>query len=265
MAFLQDSKEYRITIDDLGLLLGAEKSALELAAFDIPIYCSWVTNYHSPTDRYFREKRLRSGLHFNILEGPSELKSNALTDSRGCFSRRWIEFLYPTAALRSAVEAELEFQLHKATQWFGKLSHVDSHLHLHSIPWINRLIRARQAKHGYEHVRNAYEPLFDGCQFSPKLLLLRTLQLRTKCPELPCYGIGSVFQPNIGRFIHIVSERQSPRELVCHPVLPDDNELDIKKYRFVDPRQLLLRNNEHCLVRNLLVELSRGANGGRSR
>src|SRR5215208_2657631 len=127
----------RITIDDLGMYTGVESGAIELATHGMPIYCSWLTNYSAPSAHYLAAKNCKSGLHFNVIEGPSVLQSPELCNQAGDFSLRWVQFIFPHKKLRLAVEEEFEFQIQKVLGWFGHPTHVDSHLHVHSIPWIH--------------------------------------------------------------------------------------------------------------------------------
>lgn len=245
----------RITIDDLGLFRGVERSALELARAGLPLNCSWVTNYHPPSDDYLKTAPadISSGLHFNVIEGVSELNSKSLTDRAGRFKRSWHEFLLPSAQMRRDVEAELEFQLVKARGWFGSVAHVDSHLHVHAIPWINRLVAARQSKFGYEYVRRPVQLLSDRPTLDARVLVLRLLSLRVRGGTgLPCFGVHQTFRMTADACAAVLP--RGAREFVFHTHAGDEI-IDAGRYRFFDARQLELRRREHEQLRELLSRL----------
>jgi predicted glycoside hydrolase/deacetylase ChbG (UPF0249 family) len=243
---------FRITVDDLGLYRGVETSVLELAASGLVLNCSWVTNYYAPSQAYMSVRNLRSGLHFNILEGRSELKAKSLTGGDGYFNRSWPEFLLPSRRMRADVEAELEYQLEKVCEWFGGVSHFDSHLHVHGIPWIYKLVRSKQERYGFEHIRNPYQPFSDYWSGDPRVIILWLLHLGTRSNVEPCFGIKPLFQMSPEHCLKIM--RKSPREFIWHPVHGED-QLEPGHYRFLEASQITLRREEHHRLKEFLSML----------
>ena len=244
----------RVNVDDLGFYPAIEASVLELAAASkVPIYTSWVTNYDPPSPTFMASPaRPFVGLHFNLLEGRCASRSPRLCDERGMFCRRWVDFLWPDRALKRAVEEELDLQCQVISQWFGKIDHCDSHLHLHALPWIHRLVLRAQRKYAIGHIRNPHEPLSDGPSLHPKLLLLWGLSQLHGSRSMPCYGISRGFRNTRSKCLKVL--RKGARELVLHTQLgPFDGNL--ADFRFLPPPQILLRCQEHREVMALVSEL----------
>jgi hypothetical protein len=244
----------RINIDDVGFYPAIEDSVMELSlASPVPIYSSWVSNYQPPSERFLSSPfRKYAGVHLNWLEGPSATRSSQLCDAQGNFCRRWVDFLYPSRRFRLAVEAEMEIQCQKIFSWFGLIDHCDSHLHLHSLPWIYRLVQQARRKFAIDHVRNPHEPLSDGPSLHPKLLLLKFLSLLHRSSSLPCYGISQGFRNTREQCVRVL--RKGDRELVLHTQSGpfEGNPAD---FRFLPRQQIPQRQQEHrqmlALVRSL--------------
>lgn len=238
---------FRLTIDDLGLYAGVEAGAVALATYGIPIYCSWLTNYSAPSTHYLAATQCKSGLHFNVIEGPSALHSPALCDQAGNFSLRWVQFLFPHKKLRLAVEEEFECQIQKVLGWFGHLTHVDSHLHIHSIPWIHSLLMTKQKKYGFAYLRNPFQPLRDDSSawarpgMLAKLTLLRFLGALNQSPQSPCYGISHLFAMKHQQILANTAGKS--REIIWHAGKAE-GDLSWEHYRFMDEHQIQLRQQE---------------------
>lgn len=254
----------RITVDDLGLFRGVERSVLELAA-GFPLNCSWITNYYAPTDEYLRlapAVNIHSGLHFNVIEGVSETNAKTLTDARGRFRRSWHEFFFASRAMRREVEGELEFQLEKTRAWFGSLSHVDSHVHVHAVPWVYQLLVKYQTRFGYEHIRRPAQLLSDRATLDARVLVLRLLSVANRAPGLPCFGVHQTFRMTADSCLPAI--RRGARELIFHTHAGTE-EIDAARYRFFDSQQLALRQREHAELRALLRTLSTQTNDATNR
>jgi predicted glycoside hydrolase/deacetylase ChbG (UPF0249 family) len=132
------------------------------------------------------------GCHIVLVDGtpsanPSQIPSlidrttGALYSSPGAFLKRFY-----TARIRSAqIEIEAAAQI-AALQSFGlRLTHVDTHKHLHMFPGVLRpILRAARAA-GIQSVRNPFEPLWsiNATKDAPErrraeILLLRRLESR---------------------------------------------------------------------------------------
>lgn len=253
------SKPFRITIDDLGMFPEVEAGILGLKDFQVPLYCSWVTNYCSPS-KAILQNPFQNGLHFNIIEGPSHTKSTALADEQGNFRRKWFDFLFADRKMKAAVSEELNLQLEKAVGWFGKLSHLDSHLHLHSIPWIHALLLQAQKKYDIPHLRNPTQPIFHSSTpwGNPaqivKLGILNSLSRVAGMKDPPCFGLTELFQMKSQYCLDHLPLLPG-REVVWHAAdLPKS--FNTKPFRFVDEQQLHLRKEELEELRKFLRKIS---------
>jgi predicted glycoside hydrolase/deacetylase ChbG (UPF0249 family) len=238
---------FRITIDDLGMYKGVESGAIELATHGIPIYCSWLTNYSAPSAQYLATKNCKPGLHFNVIEGPSALRSPELCDQAGNFSLRWPQFIFPHKKLRLAVEEEFECQIQKVWDWFGQPTHVDSHLHIHSIPWIHSLLLTKQKHYGFAYLRNPFQPLHDDYSafarpgILAKLALLRFFGVLNQSTQSPCYGISHLFAMQHRQILANTAGKS--REIIWHAGKAE-GDLPWKQFRFMDEHQIQLRQKE---------------------
>lgn len=251
--------DLRITVDDLGMFPEIEKSVSTLSAYGMPLYGSWLTNYGAPSKDVLSGKHgIHHGLHFNLLEGAAKITNPTITDQNGQFNRRWAEFVVPMRRMRIAVEEQLAHQISVALEWFGSLSHIDSHLHIHSIPWIYKLMRATQKKHGIEHLRNPYEPVKDLGRPLPKLLLLEAFRIVNRPEALPCFGISSTFTMDAAKCVQIL--KNGPRELIWHTSLGMPNFNGTPQSMSLSTNQWRLRCIEHYALEALLKELSHDVN-----
>ena len=250
-----NTKPFRITIDDLGMFPEVEAGILSLKDFQVPLHCSWVTNY-CPPSAAIQQSPFHNGLHFNIIEGPSHTKSPALADELGNFRRKWFDFLFADRTMKAAVAEELNLQLEKAVGWFGKLSHLDSHLHLHSIPWIHSLLLEAQKKYDIPHLRNPAQPIFHSSTpwGNPaqivKLGILNSLSKAAGMKDPPCFGLTELFQMKSQYCVEHLPLLPG-REVVWHAAdLPKS--INAQQFRFVDEPQLQLRKNELEELRKFL-------------
>lgn len=110
------------------------------------------------------------GFHFNIIEGMSQLdKSNGsyLCDKDGNYNKGYIYMLLHSLFNKkflNEVEQEFRSQIEKLlvdTKERGfKIDHVNSHVHVHSIPVIFDITCALAKEYGIDCVRTTYENLY---------------------------------------------------------------------------------------------------------
>lgn len=238
---------YRITIDDLGLYPEVEIGITKLEKYQIPIYCSWLANFFSPVT-INKSHIFKNGLHFNLLEGTSLSGSKYLTNKNGIFNKSWTSFIYANKFVKSAVQEELSFQLEKTAGWFSTISHLDSHLHIHSIPWIYSLLEKEKNKRGISYLRNPKQRLLDdpSVVLSPKafikILILNTLSQFSQPKQPSCLGLNRLFQMSAAYCVS--SEYLSQhREIIWHAAeIPST--LDLDQYRFLSQANYTPRKKE---------------------
>jgi predicted glycoside hydrolase/deacetylase ChbG (UPF0249 family) len=94
----------------------------------------FVTEKKGPAVTVLRRmKNISVGLHFDLMNGKACAERNeipSLCDSTGHFQRKKAAFW--NRCTKREVRIELNAQINKFRQWFGKLpSHIDSHHHIH--------------------------------------------------------------------------------------------------------------------------------------
>ena len=115
-----------------------------------------------------RYKELGVGIHFTLVNGypvlpPEEIPS--LVTEQGVFYDDYALFVkrFVTGRVRlEEVKAELGAQLQKLEQAGLKLTHVDSHQHMHTLPGILGIVLELAKSAGIKAVRAPRAPLFCG-------------------------------------------------------------------------------------------------------
>lgn len=102
------------------------------------------------------------GIHLNIIEGKSLCSDVAtLTDEKGCFNNSYIQLLIKSynpkeTEFLSEVEREFRRQIEKVMSKVH-VTHIDSHVHVHSIPKIFEIVCRLAKEYGIKQVRTQYE------------------------------------------------------------------------------------------------------------
>jgi predicted glycoside hydrolase/deacetylase ChbG (UPF0249 family) len=200
--------------------------------------------------------------HLNLVEGRSLCSRQSiplLVDRRGCFRRTFVGlwllyWLAPWKRLRllEQIEKELSAQIRRAREAFPQTTlSVDSHQHVHLLPFVFRILLSRAGSWGIERIRIAREPFLLppadiqalACLFSLGLVkhfVLRRLSRR--CLRLlpgsgvrfPDYLVGVLFSgrmslPVVRRALRRIALRSrggNPEvELVFHPALHSPRDL----------------------------------------
>lgn len=102
------------------------------------------------------------GIHLNIIEGKSLCADlYRLTDSEGNFNNSYGQLLLKSlnkkdTAFMEQVEKEFRAQI-EAVMKSTRVTHIDSHVHTHSIPRIFELVCKLAKEYGIKQVRTQYE------------------------------------------------------------------------------------------------------------
>ncbi len=96
------------------------------------------------------------GVHLNVTEfrpltGGDEL--GPVLDQDGCFAGDRIRRVKITSALRQAIFKEWSAQIGRILSLGVKVSHVDSHHHVHTVPGLFGVLKRVQKAHGIDKVR----------------------------------------------------------------------------------------------------------------
>lgn len=107
-------------------------------------------------------KDLGVGIHLNIIEGKSLCTDvDTLTDSEGNFNNSYVQLLLKSYNPKEKeflpqVEREFRRQIEKVMSK-TKVTHIDSHVHIHSIPKIFDLVCRLAQEYGIKQVRTQFE------------------------------------------------------------------------------------------------------------
>jgi len=117
---------------------------------------------------------LDMGLHVNLTNEYPALKAcdlPLLTNPQGKFKNGFVKLLilsiFKPSKLRAEVKAEIEAQILKAKQIGVKLSHIDSHRHVHMIPLIFKVMLELKEKYDIPRIRVINECAFLTIKTNP--------------------------------------------------------------------------------------------------
>lgn len=146
-------KQLIVNADDFGLAPSVNKAIIDCYRRRNVTSATMMVNMPGAEDaaRLAKENPgLGVGLHFSLTEGRPLSRCPSLVDERGRFFERGklLRRIAFGAVAAADIEAEFAAQLEKAKALGVKLTHVDSHQHLHMSPWIFRLVYPLLEKEG---------------------------------------------------------------------------------------------------------------------
>ena len=166
------TKRLVINADDLGLTGSVNRGIFETIDKGVVTSTSLLVNMPGCDDAIERLREwlthgdpntLSVGLHFNIVAGSPLASCATLLNGRRGF------LPLPMLAWRALnrridprdVERELEAQLDRAKRLLGphgmRVTHIDSHRHVHCLPPVLDVVTRTARRHGIGHVRHPYE------------------------------------------------------------------------------------------------------------
>lgn len=252
-----------VNADDFGLAPGVNRAVLELHAAEV-LTSATLMAHSAATEEAVRMAlampTLGVGCHVVLVDGkpvlapaaiPSLIDRNtgSLYSSPGSFLKR----LY-TARIRSAeVEAEAAAQIALLQSNGLRLTHVDTHKHMHMFPLILRpVLRAAKAA-GIQAVRNPFEPIWslNATANAPEMrraevVLLRRFESKfrriveqegfaTTDGSIGVLATGSVNIAAVNALINAMPE--GTWEFVSHPGYRDD-QLARSNTRLLESREI---------------------------
>ncbi|MFC2107704.1 carbohydrate deacetylase, partial [Bacteroidota bacterium] len=169
------------------------------------------------------------GIHLNLTEFISLSKSKVMqergvVDDNGIFTAK-IREAAPDKLLKKAIFEELEMQLKKLIDMGVKVSHFDSHHHIHTIQWLFPVIKKLQKKYKIRKVRNTLNLYPENENPGMKSLLMKSIwTLMMK------YYYFSRMTNYFSFFEWFIQDGLSEKltvnktiELMCHPGSPNYN------------------------------------------
>lgn len=159
-------KKFILNADDFGMSEAFNRAVLEGYQAGILKSASLVANGEA-----FEEAHkniipacpdLGVGIHLNIIEGKSLcLNLDKLTDENGNFNNSFGQLLLKSLnhkdnTFMEQVEKEFRAQIEEVLK-VTKVTHIDSHVHTHSIPRIFELVCSLAKEYGIKQVRTQFE------------------------------------------------------------------------------------------------------------
>jgi hopanoid biosynthesis associated protein HpnK len=260
-----------INADDLGLTAGVNRAIVEARQRGVVTSATMMANTGAVDDAVARARQagLSVGCHVVLIDGvpllpPQDVASLVTADGRGArFRDAWLGFA--SRALRrrldaDQISAEVEAQIRKIQQTGLRVTHVDSHKHVHLLPPVLApMLRAAKAC-GVRAVRNPFAPLKPlalahlvrrprlWTRYSEVKLLQRFSQnfrrivadagMITTDGTLGIVSTGALDEPLFAALVG--SLPQGTWEMVCHPGYCDA-ELRVVRTRLRESREQELR------------------------
>lgn len=184
---------------------------------------------------------LNVGLHLNLtnefsLSNPSEIP--LLVDENGKFKHGFVNLFllsfFKAKELRRQVEIEARAQLKKAVGLGIKLSHIDSHRHIHHIPLIFNLLKNLAKEYNIPRIRVVNENIFNTLKYNKdiswlkdgglvKYVILRSLAFWNNYKtDTYFYSILFTCKLSKERFKNLqIPQRFEAVEIGIHPAMPE--------------------------------------------
>lgn len=194
-------------------------------------------------------KDIDLGFHFNIIEGPSLTKSSLLCNQDGYFNCSFQELIIKSQNKECILQIEKEFRVQiERILPIHPITHIDSHIHTHSIPPIFKLIIKLAQEYNIKFVRTQKEKpyiVWDKA-FNSKLPvnILKNILLniytsinikaiKTSNIKTNDYFIGAMYTGNMTRETFLqglkkIKKDETITEIIFHPYF-DENK-DGSKY-----------------------------------
>lgn len=159
-------KKFILNADDFGMSEAFNRAVLEAYSSGILKSASLVANgdaFDEACERVILAcPDLGVGIHLNIIEGKSLCSDlDKLTDESGNFNNSYVQLLlkslnYKDNTFMEQLEREFRAQIEKVKERV-EVTHIDSHVHTHSIPRIFELVCRLAKEYGIKQIRTQYE------------------------------------------------------------------------------------------------------------
>lgn len=159
------NKKFILNADDFGLATENNRAVLEgynngfLSSASV---CANGNAFNSAVNEILPEcPNLGIGVHLNIIEGKALTKNKLLSNKNNEFNNGFISLCVKSYSPEFMREVETEFrcQIEKVLQ-YTKVDHIDSHVHVHSIPNIFKLTLKLAEEYDIPYLRTQYEEMY---------------------------------------------------------------------------------------------------------
>ena len=181
-----------VNADDFGLTRGVNRAIAELHRSGVLASATIMANAAATDDAInlaLQSPTLAVGCHVVLLDGrpvlsPSQIIPNLASPRTGCFRpslSKFLLWLYGPTGRRSsledrssAIEAETAAQIALLHARGLRLTHIDTHKHVHMFPAVLRPVLRAARRAGIRAVRNPFEPAWSR-RATPHASLLRRI------------------------------------------------------------------------------------------
>jgi predicted glycoside hydrolase/deacetylase ChbG (UPF0249 family) len=265
-------KRLVVNADDLGLADSVNRGIFETIEHGVVTSTSLMVNMPGREDAARRLRQWRDtgrdtlgvGLHFNIVAGPPLSSCGTLLDQR---TGRFLPMLsLAWRALAGRIDPrdvllELEAQLSRVIEVLEPLgmrvTHVDSHRHVHCLPRLFEVVVHAAKQYDIAHVRHPYESrmLLRDARGIVASHVLRTLVSSQPPPDdIEFAGVGAMGSRTFDRdlLMVIAGLPSGTTELMVHPGYDSPQLAAIDRYRL--PREREVRALTSPVLRERLRE-----------
>jgi chitin disaccharide deacetylase len=232
-----------VNADDMGLTEKVNEGILQAHQTGIVTSTSIIANGAAFEDAVTRCKKVATldlGVHLTLVEERPCLKPDlipTLVDSAGKLHHHATAFVKKYLAGKIQLEEvwrELDAQLRKVVSHGIRVSHLDSHQHLHMLPQILGMTVKLARKYDIPAIRVPREPIrpymFRGAGALPRVLELMALngfcflgqsRIKLRADHVAGFHIaGNLNKKNLQKLLQSLPD-DGTCELMCHPGLDD--------------------------------------------
>lgn len=240
-----------INADDFGLNTAVNQGIISAFQQGVVTSTSLLTNGQAWDDALSKIKAnpdLDLGVHLNVLRGQPLTKLKYLVSDDNLLNPNLLNLIFKSYLYRRQIAREIyqefEAQIKKALAAGLNITHLDTEKHIHTLPFISKILINLAKQYNIKYIRCPFEKMFltklklsqlfkivvSELFFSRTEKMLKQSSLN--CPDF-FYGVslsGSYSVKNLKKFIDRLKPGVS--ELSCHPGLESKTEKSyIDKYR----------------------------------
>lgn len=256
-----------INADDMGMTKGTNRAIIK--AFDVGrvTHTSLMTNLDHTAEAITSiqaRPNLSIGIHLNLTYGKPIINSSLYCDENGYFNLNYIDLVLKSITNKiflKVIKKELEAQITVAINNNIKITHLDSHRHIHMIPSIYKIVYKLSEKYNIPRVRLIKENINYSIKISNSLNFItnggfiKYLLLKLFTCINQKYGdkynnrifFSILYTGTINKkMISSIMSYGKKIEIMIHPNYTSDDanhifyDIDEKKYRLAHDREIEL-------------------------
>lgn len=184
------NKRFILNADDFGMspdynravLVGYADGFLRSASI-----CANGPVFESAVNEILPEcQELSLGVHLNIIEGKALTHCPSLCDNKGNFNKGYLFFILNSGNKQVMNQIEREFRRQiELVKSVANPDHIDSHVHVHAVPAVFRMVCRLAKEYGIPYVRTQNEALYyvddkkKSCTINYAINIIKNLLLKS--------------------------------------------------------------------------------------